>query len=581
MIEYNESNILETLFSRRGSLFPKAFVSGILAGVITVALITIDDINSGFRSLSGLMGNDKTQLWSGATATIGFLIGLRTNRAMARFWEGTGLLHQMRGEWFDAVSCCISFSYPATKTHPQAVKEFRHTIVRMMSLCHGTALEEIADGLEDGAETIDTLGLDGETLGYLKVCKNVHNFNRVEVLLHLTQNLIHQNLSSGVLQVPPPILSRVFQTLSRGFVNFLNAKKIVDTNFPFPYAQLILFLLLMHSLFTSLIISCLVQSRVWAFFFTFVPVMGLWCLNFIAIELENPFGHDENDLPLAHFQGEINKCLMMLLDDNADIIPGLDSDRWVSDFGRLKQASMCNRVTWFDQTDGLRARSTFGSCSSTTSQQMGIPQNSKLVSIWEREDETTWDDTPAGVPEHKGDDEESHQKRESWARQASTSTLSMASSQANALEVPRERLGDGIEIEILDDLMAAPAKFEQPAMELHKMQQQKRQQQEQRQQTLQHQQRQEITAPGRNKFNEHAVPDPSITILSGSSAALEMPKESVRFDTHMKDPVQSSLHEFNIALRLWTQLLEQQLNDLSRDFGEMQKLRVAGVSGSL
>ena len=26
------------------------------------------------------------------------------------------------------------------------------------------------------------------------------------------------------------------------------------------------------------------------------------CLNFIGVELENPFGRDDNDLPLEHFQ---------------------------------------------------------------------------------------------------------------------------------------------------------------------------------------------------------------------------------------------------------------------------------------
>ena len=34
----------------------------------------------------------------------------RDLEAMERFWEGTGLLHQMRGEWFDAVSCCVTFT---------------------------------------------------------------------------------------------------------------------------------------------------------------------------------------------------------------------------------------------------------------------------------------------------------------------------------------------------------------------------------------------------------------------------------------------------------------------------------------
>lgn len=26
------------------------------------------------------------------------------------------------------------------------------------------------------------------------------------------------------------------------------------------------------------------------------------CLNYIGVELENPFGRDDNDLPLKHFQ---------------------------------------------------------------------------------------------------------------------------------------------------------------------------------------------------------------------------------------------------------------------------------------
>ena len=32
------------------------------------------------------------------------------------------------------------------------------------------------------------------------------------------------------------------------------------------------------------------------------------CLNFIGVELENPFGQDDNDLPLDHFQDEMNNC---------------------------------------------------------------------------------------------------------------------------------------------------------------------------------------------------------------------------------------------------------------------------------
>merc|ERR1719395_261348 len=105
---------------------------------------------------------------------------------------------------------------------------------------------------------IDPLGLDNATLKHLKLCKELHDFNRVEVILHLTQSIITKALDDGILKIPPPILSRVYQTLSRGFVNLLNAKKIADTRFPYPYAQLIAILLWMHILMTPLMISCLV-----------------------------------------------------------------------------------------------------------------------------------------------------------------------------------------------------------------------------------------------------------------------------------------------------------------------------------
>jgi len=146
--------------------------------------------------------------------------------------------------------------------------------------------------------------------------------------------LITRALDDGVLKVPPPIASRVYQTISRGFVNLLNAKKITDTRFPFPYAQLISFLLFLHTVLTPMIISSLVKSKVLCCIFVFIPIFGMVSLNFIAAELENPFGTDDNDLPLVHFQEEMNSCLMMLLHTNTDMIT-TTSSRCVTDFHEL------------------------------------------------------------------------------------------------------------------------------------------------------------------------------------------------------------------------------------------------------
>eukprot|EP00928_Gymnodinium_smaydae_P091199 TRINITY_DN7490_c0_g1_i1.p1 TRINITY_DN7490_c0_g1~~TRINITY_DN7490_c0_g1_i1.p1 ORF type:complete len:459 (+),score=54.37 TRINITY_DN7490_c0_g1_i1:288-1664(+) len=255
---------------------------------------------------------------------------------MGRFWEGTGLLHQMRGEWFDSISCCVTFSMAARKAKPKDVERFRHVLIRLMSLCHGSALEEIACQNPGTLASIDPYGLSNSTLCHLSDCTENHGFNRVEVLLHLIQSLITTNLDEGVLKIPPPILSRVYQTLSRGFVNLLNAKKIADTRFPFPLAQLIAYSLILNTVLTPLVISSLFESLVWAPMFSFLPLFVMASLNSIGTELENPFGSDDNDLPMDHFQDEMNVCLMTLLHHNTDIVPSLSEERCCKDFYRLE-----------------------------------------------------------------------------------------------------------------------------------------------------------------------------------------------------------------------------------------------------
>merc|ERR1712151_92464 len=81
-----------------------------------------------------------------------------------------------------------------------------------------------------------------------------------------------------------------------------------------------------------------IESKIWAPIFTFVPLFGMFSLNFVGVELENPFGNDANDLPLDHFQAEMNKCLMMLLQDNADLIAGISKSRCLINFDDIRTA---------------------------------------------------------------------------------------------------------------------------------------------------------------------------------------------------------------------------------------------------
>mmetsp|Transcript_79751 Transcript_79751/g.207261 ORF Transcript_79751/g.207261 Transcript_79751/m.207261 type:complete len:564 (-) Transcript_79751:120-1811(-) len=321
MIDYDEGGCIIFLLMRfKGSVIPRALLFALPTAALTAILVVLESDFADLTDRLGLAEIRSSQVYTASTGAILVLLGFRTKQAMSRFWEGTSLLHQMRGEWFDSVSCLMTFSRGAVNNKPREVAEFRHTLVRLMSLCHGSALEEIKSEGSDEFEVIDIQGLDPHTLLYLDESKCEHGFNRVEVLLHMIQVLVTQNLDDGVLKVAPPILSRVYQTLSRGLVNLLNATKIKNTRFPFPYAQLIAVFMLLHTVWTPFMIAALVKEPLWAALIAFLPVFGMFSINFVATQLEMPFGQDDNDLPLAHFQHEMNKGLLMLLHPSSDML---------------------------------------------------------------------------------------------------------------------------------------------------------------------------------------------------------------------------------------------------------------------
>merc|ERR1740121_244624 len=344
MIDYEESWLIPLLFKLEGSVYIRSAVWSVPAALATLGLVIVfrdqPDMTKGTFMDMELEDLAKSQIWTAVTAVLAFMVTFRTRQGLSRFWEGTGLLHQMKGEWFDTVSNCVTFTIASKFDDNDRVLGFRHAIVRLMSLCHASALEEIAS-MGSQMETIDVLGLNTATLSHLKDCVENHKFNKVEVLLHLVQSLITNAHHENILRIPPPILSRAYQTISRGYVNLLNTKKITDTKFPFPYVQLITLLLFVHTLLTPLIVAMTIQSVILAPIIAFLPVFGTHSMNFIAIELEDPFGMDDNDLPLAAFQEEMNNCLLMLLHPNTDLIAGINHDRCVTDFYELKNSIYC------------------------------------------------------------------------------------------------------------------------------------------------------------------------------------------------------------------------------------------------
>lgn len=141
-------------------------------------------------------------------------------------------------------------------------------------------------------------------------------------------------MNDGVLPVAPPVLSRAFQELSRGIVNLQNARKIADFPFPYPYAQVSILMLLLHWGLMPFWCSMLL-SKTMAAGTSFVVIFFLWCLNFIALQLEAPFGDEPNDLPMDQMILDWNNSLCTLLSPRSQRPPAFEfdpatHDRWIT-----------------------------------------------------------------------------------------------------------------------------------------------------------------------------------------------------------------------------------------------------------
>jgi len=259
-------------------------------------------------------------LWQIYTFVLGFVLVFRCNLAYQRFWEGRTCLELMSSKWSDAALQTVIFDNVANKSEVDRLA-FRARMLSLFSLLHATALAK----LQDCEEEMEVLaGIDQQEV--LRSLNSHRVKDQVFVVFTWVQDTLIRRLGHGGLAVPAPICTRLFQELSNGMLGFNNAAKIHDTPFPFPYAQLITLALMVLTLTCGVVMNAFVRSPFWATALSFVAIAGYYAINEVAIELEDPFGDDANDLPMHVYQQEYNNRLRPLLRLNEDVYssPALD-----------------------------------------------------------------------------------------------------------------------------------------------------------------------------------------------------------------------------------------------------------------
>jgi len=287
-----------------GSSFPRALTMAI-PNAILAYLITQQ--HGEFTDTSQAQAKASKDIMGFFSSVLTFVLYRRAKNAYSRWWEGGTLLQQVRGEWFNAYSSLIAF-VSADPKRIEEVAAFQHLLARLMSLMFCTALQQVSPDREREFEIISCKGVDQQSLDFLK-----SSSDKIEVILQWVQRSTIQNMKTGVIPTPPPVVSRAFQELSRGIVNVQNARKIADFPYPFPYAQVIIVMMIIHWACCPILASIMLNSKIWAALTCFVVTWFMWCLHFIALDLESPFGNEDNDLPMNQMQCDWNKSIATLL----------------------------------------------------------------------------------------------------------------------------------------------------------------------------------------------------------------------------------------------------------------------------
>jgi len=334
MIDYKPGKWqLGFVFQLRGSVIPRACAyavpSGLLAVLLKLLVHSDSEEDSDKFSLVALSNN---AAYAGFSFVVGFLLVFRTSQAYSRFWDGATKVQQMQSKWCDACGSLIAFSRKSKRNY-EDVLQFQNVLVRLFSLMHSLALQQIHSLHDETFQVIDLHGLDE---GSLKAIKQCPTSSRVELVSAWIHQLIVDNIDTGIMPAPPPIQSRVFQELSNGTMNMNNAQKIAATPFPFPYAQMTSVFLLIHWVLTPVLMCSWTGHWVWSFVWTFTPVLSFWCINLIAAEIEQPFGNDSNDLPTHGLQETMNETLILLMNPLSGQVPTL-SDKAIQDPLKLNE----------------------------------------------------------------------------------------------------------------------------------------------------------------------------------------------------------------------------------------------------
>lgn len=370
MILYDNGDSIAVLLRISGSVLPDCIPVALFSFVIGCTLAIIRELTDWFDN-SKWYSIHNTFTIRTIAVVMGILLATRTNMALDRWMDGISQVQLMLSKWGDAFIALSGFfsSKVCTDEQKQRILMFRVRIAHWFSLMSCLAfatlrasqltnLDDVpiremfpdtgkkpsegngdkmveaksftserrntdaghldqfkyrssyaVEGKDESISSLDLLVLSAPSSVELELLDmSVDKVNAV--YLWIIQG-ISEEVRAKTLDAPPPIVSRVYQEVSNGKLGFNQAHKVAMVPFPFPFAQMVSILLCAIYLIFPVYLDIFTKN----FYFTpalsfFIPIC--YCgLNRVAVELEEPFGTDWNDVDIEVRHEEF---LWMLVD---------------------------------------------------------------------------------------------------------------------------------------------------------------------------------------------------------------------------------------------------------------------------
>ncbi len=309
MIDYDPHNWRSHLFDIRGSMAREIIVRVTLFTLWSVVIVLVYNYLVQYK---GLVPWSPHHAVHGLVGTaLGLLLVFRTNASYDRFWEGRKL-------WGGIVNETRNLARQAL-THLPDDLPLRDRLVRW-TICMPYAamhvLHRNAQPRPERRKLVATEPSDVVSLGPASMSLPSHDFQAVLSADHLPTAVALQislclRMAREKNLISDYVLVMIDQNTQQLIDYIGGCERIHKTPIPFAYMVHVRRALIMYCTFLPF---ALVGEFGWLTIpITFAVSYVFMGIEEIGVEIEDPFGHDENDLPLEAICGTIERNLLDMI----------------------------------------------------------------------------------------------------------------------------------------------------------------------------------------------------------------------------------------------------------------------------